>query len=649
MSDTFCWAGHALHQPFDIFVAMFHVFFRLFALLTKILRPALGGADDRWVPNSALPYDPHDYQIEGICVSLDGTDLLAERCANLLLSVCQELSEMRSKADKEMVQRLTELIEYVSCSFFSIELHVQVHDFLVEQPTAPRPRLSIQRHILRHVKTTEDQREVDRKLLDVISCTRPGNALDITVDARRLTEADRGEHDLDEVFPMLRSTQMTLDFAQETAGLHVLMRDALAQSSDVEMFSVAQLKMGWIQVGYAEMPEALKTLRRALERVGGIVTLSRMNKGGKIPAGKLRDVFLPPPSPFLVSSPLIYSDTYPLSSNLRGASIAIAFRQFGSTSGFIQPGTGSAHIEGQVLGLKSSYELQLLEWIEVLSPLDVATHHKTQQTIAKLGQVSTLRACQPLFDPSWTSRHACPLNGNLDSMLNSTFKPVPWLPINIGFDLHISVPGLALLLMWAFPPTPVNCVLESYSLKQTYATALSLRSCTIQRVLRHSQQAIFAPKAVKIVSNPQSDPGFKRTTSFSWGAIRLSFTCQKPQEASSFSWGAIRLSFTRQKPQGKTFVFWVIHIAYGVLPRPCEGSVIVHIPQSLPTSRFVILQLAQLTGRIPLCDAIIAPCSKTCRLRGSPSKEFKMRIYTVTEILVALEVNSVALVSELAQ
>lgn len=26
---------------------------------------------------SALPYDPHDYQIEGICCSLDGLDLLA--------------------------------------------------------------------------------------------------------------------------------------------------------------------------------------------------------------------------------------------------------------------------------------------------------------------------------------------------------------------------------------------------------------------------------------------------------------------------------------------------------------------------------------------------------------------------------------------
>jgi superfamily II DNA/RNA helicase len=31
----------------------------------------------RILRDSPLPYDPHDHQIEGICVSLDGVDLLA--------------------------------------------------------------------------------------------------------------------------------------------------------------------------------------------------------------------------------------------------------------------------------------------------------------------------------------------------------------------------------------------------------------------------------------------------------------------------------------------------------------------------------------------------------------------------------------------
>jgi hypothetical protein len=47
-ASLFSWCF--LHQPFDIFVAVFHVFFRLYTLLTQIFLPALGGAEERWVP-----------------------------------------------------------------------------------------------------------------------------------------------------------------------------------------------------------------------------------------------------------------------------------------------------------------------------------------------------------------------------------------------------------------------------------------------------------------------------------------------------------------------------------------------------------------------------------------------------------------------
>ncbi|KAJ7731571.1 hypothetical protein DFH07DRAFT_755579 [Mycena maculata] len=211
---------------------------------------------------------------------------LAERCANLLLSVRQEVREMGNKVEQEMAQPLAKLIE----SF------TQVHDFLVKQAHRPFLKrylkrdeivreisscdtslsdalgmfsLSIQMRILRQVKATEDQREADRKLLEAIARTQPGNALGIAVDPGQLTPKAQTHplpeaHDPDEVLPALRelhSTQNTLDFAHDTADLRALMRDALAQSSDVEMLRV-------LQVGRAEMPEALKTLQRALERVG---------------------------------------------------------------------------------------------------------------------------------------------------------------------------------------------------------------------------------------------------------------------------------------------------------------------------------------------------------------------------------------------
>ncbi|KAJ7471494.1 hypothetical protein B0H11DRAFT_2433535 [Mycena galericulata] len=68
----------------------------------------------------------------------------------------------------------------------------------------------------------------------------------------------------DAVHPTLQNlynTQNTLDLAHDTAYLRTLMRDAVSQSSDAEMIRV-------LQVGREDMPEALKTLQRALERVG---------------------------------------------------------------------------------------------------------------------------------------------------------------------------------------------------------------------------------------------------------------------------------------------------------------------------------------------------------------------------------------------
>ena len=58
----------------------------------------------------------------------------------------------------------------------------------------------------------------------------------------------------------LHSIQNSLDTARDTADLRQLMRAALQTTSDVEMLEV-------LQVGHQEMPDAIKTLQRALEHV----------------------------------------------------------------------------------------------------------------------------------------------------------------------------------------------------------------------------------------------------------------------------------------------------------------------------------------------------------------------------------------------
>ena len=58
----------------------------------------------------------------------------------------------------------------------------------------------------------------------------------------------------------LHSIQNTLDMAMDTADLRQIMRAALQTTSDAEMLEV-------LEVSRQEMPDAIKTLQRALERV----------------------------------------------------------------------------------------------------------------------------------------------------------------------------------------------------------------------------------------------------------------------------------------------------------------------------------------------------------------------------------------------
>lgn len=216
---------------------------------------------------------------------------LAERCANLLLSVQIEVHETGNKVEKELAHPMEKLVE----SF------TRVRDLLLKEAHRPFLKrylkredilreiagcdtmlsdalsmfsLQVQMRIFKQVKETEDHRAAqNRLLLEVMRRAQQtgGNALGLLdVDGAGQLTPRQALHELPEhpesdgILPALQtlhSTQNTLDLAHDTADLRGLMREALAQSSDVEMLRV-------LQVGRAEMPEALKTLQRALERVG---------------------------------------------------------------------------------------------------------------------------------------------------------------------------------------------------------------------------------------------------------------------------------------------------------------------------------------------------------------------------------------------
>ena len=72
----------------------------------------------------------------------------------------------------------------------------------------------------------------------------------------------------------LHSIQNSLDTAMDTADLRQIMRAALQTTSDAEMLEV-------LEVSRQEMPDAIKTLQRALERV-----IERDDEGVEAPPGK---------------------------------------------------------------------------------------------------------------------------------------------------------------------------------------------------------------------------------------------------------------------------------------------------------------------------------------------------------------------------
>ncbi|KAF7355415.1 Protein kinase domain-containing protein [Mycena sanguinolenta] len=251
---------------------------RVSEALSKLLPPALLITHDlleistevlQFVPIPGL--DVAATLLLNIWDNVQGVDMnrlaclrLAERCANFLLSVVQEVHEMGDKVEKELAEPLKKLVQTFT----------QVRDLLIRQARRPFLKrylkreetvrdlagcdtsltdalsmfsLSVQMRILRQIKETEDRRDAEnRAILEALRSKQQTNALGITVDKEQLTPRPGfselpAEHT--DVFPAICSihlTQNALDLARDAADLRALMRDALATSSDVEMLRVLQ-------------------------------------------------------------------------------------------------------------------------------------------------------------------------------------------------------------------------------------------------------------------------------------------------------------------------------------------------------------------------------------------------------------------------
>ncbi|KAF8805001.1 hypothetical protein BYT27DRAFT_7193708 [Phlegmacium glaucopus] len=237
---------------------------------------------------------------------------LTERCADILISIREEIFEAGDVLGQELHAPILKLEE----------AYEGVHHFLVKQTSRPFLKrylkrdeilrdiaacddslrdalglfgISIQIRILRQVQETERRRQEDTRaffnafLTDRVPLPAPDSRITIEnvtppssknyqseIVARFTTNENAlglfedqppsmSPRDLSpsQIIPAITSVhsdQNSRDKENDTADLRQLMRAALQTTSDAQMLEV-------LQIGHQEMPDAIKTLQRALEHV----------------------------------------------------------------------------------------------------------------------------------------------------------------------------------------------------------------------------------------------------------------------------------------------------------------------------------------------------------------------------------------------
>lgn len=204
---------------------------------------------------------------------------LTERCADILISVREEIADAGYTVAEELHAPIAKLVEAFG----------EVHHFLKKLGHRPFLRrylrrdeiqtsitncdtalddalgmlgLSIQIRTLKLIQANELRRQKEtHDLLEMLSHLSPGLPpvpLPLSPSALQSSPADPESVRL--TLNALRATQNAQDRAHDAADLRQLMRAALATNDDSSMIEA-------LQIARSEMPEAIKTLQRALERV----------------------------------------------------------------------------------------------------------------------------------------------------------------------------------------------------------------------------------------------------------------------------------------------------------------------------------------------------------------------------------------------
>jgi len=123
-------------------------------------------------------------------------------------------------------------------------------------------QLSIQIRTLKLIQANELRRQKEtRDLFETLSHLSPGlSPVPLPLSPAALQSSPTDPEGVRKTLNALRAVQNAQDRAHDTADLRQLMRTTLLTNDDVAMIEA-------LQIARSEMPEAIKTLQRALERV----------------------------------------------------------------------------------------------------------------------------------------------------------------------------------------------------------------------------------------------------------------------------------------------------------------------------------------------------------------------------------------------
>ncbi|KAI0295165.1 hypothetical protein B0F90DRAFT_1752414 [Multifurca ochricompacta] len=203
---------------------------------------------------------------------------LTERCADILISVREEIVDAGYTVSEELrapIAKLNEAFEDVH--YFLTKLahrpflkrYLRRDDILFNITSCDIALndalnmfgLSIQIRTLKLIQANELKRQKETEnLLETLSHL-PGLPLaPLPLPPPGITTPPADLESVRKMLHTLRTAQNAQDRARDAADLRQLMRASLATNDDVAMFEV-------LQIARSEMPEAIKTLQRALERV----------------------------------------------------------------------------------------------------------------------------------------------------------------------------------------------------------------------------------------------------------------------------------------------------------------------------------------------------------------------------------------------